>query len=169
MPISGGCLYGSPTERASSSKPFLRESLYQFRMLSLMLLDPAVLQSGLGVSFLIWSGEFKKIAGEFLSEFIQRFFFPQNIRACFSRVSGPPKSSGPKLSAFLSNFNILKPNLFHADVLLRGRPMFLFLEKPGKIPSVPKLLTLQNLIFWTINFGRRNLLHHTDRPGIWAP
>ena len=33
------------------------------------IIGPDVMQSGFGVNFLFWSGEFKKIAGEFLSEF----------------------------------------------------------------------------------------------------
>ena len=49
--------------------------------------DPEALQSGYGLNCYFWSGDFKKIAGEFLSGFFQHFFFLQTFRPCFlSRI-----------------------------------------------------------------------------------
>ena len=39
---------------------------------------------------------FRKIAGEFRSEFRWRIFLA-NFSACFSRISGPPKNSRPEI------------------------------------------------------------------------
>ena len=60
-------------------------------------LDPEVLQSEFVVMFFFFFclANFRKIVGEFLSEFWWLFFRP-----CFSRISGPQKKSRPKLSAF---------------------------------------------------------------------
>ena len=52
--------------------------------------DPEVLQSGFGVNFLCWSGEFLDIAGEFLSKFLRHFFL-RIFQPYFSKVSGPKK------------------------------------------------------------------------------
>ena len=86
--------------------------------------DPKVLQSGFGVSFQILSGEFRKIAGIFLSEFLQRHF-SANVLALFLQGFMPPKKCVPKThaqnpSVFLSSFTLLNQKFFHADFLGAG-------------------------------------------------
>ena len=66
---------------------------------------------------LFWAGEFRKIAGEFLSE-----FSPESFGIVSPRDSGTRKSSRPKLPAFLSNFALVNQNSFTPIFCLRGRP-----------------------------------------------
>ena len=68
------------------------------------------------MKFLFWSGDFRKIAGEFLSEFCWQKF-PAIFSASSRQGVRPPKNT-PKLSAFFSNLTLLNPKVFHADCLL---------------------------------------------------
>ena len=56
--------------------------------------DPEVLQSGFGVIFQFGLANVRKIAGEFLSEFLQRSFFLVS-----SGVQAPQKKFMPKIHA----------------------------------------------------------------------
>ena len=71
--ISGVGAFDAKGWGSKSSFPSLESSLAD--------IDSEVLQSGFGVNFLFWSGEFRKSAGEFL-EFFPRFF-PVNCSALF--------------------------------------------------------------------------------------
>ena len=63
------------------------------------------------MNFLIWSGEFRKIAG----------ISPENVQPCFFRVSGaPPTKVTPKIVGIPLQFQIFEPKMFHADFLLTG-------------------------------------------------
>ena len=83
------------------------------------------LQSGCRVNLLVWSGEFRKIASEFLSKSLQRSFSGE---FCLSdpwsqdRPKIHAQNSCPKSSAFLSNFRFqnISPRFF----CLRWRPFF---------------------------------------------
>ena len=64
---------------------------------------PEILQSGFGVNFLFWSGEFWENCRRILiANFDSEFFgpsFPERIfRPFFSRTSAPPKNSRPKFT-----------------------------------------------------------------------
>ena len=81
---------------------------------------PDVMQSGFGVNFLFWSGEFwencrrisqRILMANFSALFFQGFRSPQKIHA---------QNSRQELSAFLSNFTLLKPKFIHGDFLLTG-------------------------------------------------
>ena len=80
--------------------------------MSLMIVDPEVLQSGFGVnSFLFWSGEFSENCLQISQRILPASFFPRICHPCFSRASGPQKMqaqpSRPKLLAFPTNFTLL--------------------------------------------------------------
>ena len=80
--------------------------------------EPEVLQSGFGVIFLFWPGEFLENCRQISRKF-DGDFFPQIFRPYFFQ-SFPPPNSRPNVSAFLSNFTFSNPNVFHAGFLLAG-------------------------------------------------
>ena len=87
-----------PRDRTAPCQPTLQATLRFCR-------------ADLGWLFYFGLANFRKIAGEFLSE-IWWQFFSSNFRPCFSRVSPPPPQwkITPKIHAFLSNFTFSNPN-----------------------------------------------------------
>ena len=88
------------------------------------LLVPTLCRADLGWIFYFGPAKFRKIAGEFLSEFWW-WILIANFSALFFRGFRPPKkihaqNSRPELSAFLSNFTFSNPKFIHADFLLTG-------------------------------------------------
>ena len=88
-------------------------------------IDPEVLQSGFGVKFLIWSGEFQEncrriLMAIFSREFLALFFQGFRPKKC------TPKLHDQKSSAFLSNFTFSNPSLFHGNFLLTGETKLLW-------------------------------------------
>ena len=79
--------------------------------------DPEVLQSEFGVTFSFGMANFRKFAGEFLSELFQRIF-PQMVRPRFSSVSGPPQNSRPEFTPRIVgiplHFQIFEPTSISA-------------------------------------------------------
>ena len=63
---------------------------------SVQLLVPTLCRADLGWIFYFGPANFRKIAGEFLSEFSRRILIAI-FRPCFSRVSGHPKKFTPKI------------------------------------------------------------------------
>ena len=78
------------------------------------------------VDSLLWSFEFSENCPQ-ISQQIYHQIFPVYFSALFLQGFRPPppkknhtQNSGPKLSAFLSNFRFLNLNFFHADSRLTG-------------------------------------------------
>ena len=89
---------------------------------------PGVMQSGFGVNFYFGPANFRKIAGEFLSEFWWRILIAIFL-ALFFQGFRPPKKFTPKIH--VQNCWHSSPislswtqNLFTAIFCLRGRPRF---------------------------------------------
>ena len=79
--------------------------------------DPEVLQSGFGVNFSFWSANFRKIAGEFLREFLQGIFSVNFSALCLQGFRPSQKNSRPEFTpknrpTLLSNFTYSNPKSF---------------------------------------------------------
>ena len=81
-----------------------------------------VLQSGLGVNFLFWTGEFQEVSQRISIANLDG----ESFSLVFPAIQAPPppqihaQNSRPELSAFLSNFTFSNPKSTHADFLLMG-------------------------------------------------
>ena len=132
------------------------------RMVQRRRVGPDVMQSGFEVKFLFWSGEFRKIAGEFLSEFWWRILIA-NFSALFFQGFRPPKKFTPKIH--VQNCRHSSPislswtqNLFTAIFCLRGRPRR-GLEEPAWIGQKFFQVTLACLNIWANSFDSLDLRH----------
>ena len=82
------------------------------------------MQSGFGVNFLFWSGEFeencRRISQRILMANLDSEFFGLVFPGFQATQKIHPQNSRPELSAFLSNFTFLNPKFIHGDFLLTG-------------------------------------------------
>ena len=122
-------LHPSPPSTPPLPGPLPRP-LPSLRFSSFLCFDPEVLQIGFGVNFLIWSGEFMKIAGEFLSEFWWRFL-SRIFQPLFPGFPSPrkstPKNFTPKISGIPLHYRLLEPkNCSRRFSAYRGTNLFLF-------------------------------------------
>ena len=91
-------------------------------LLMCTLIDPEGLQSGFGLNFVFWSGEFWENCPS-----ISRRILAANFQLVSRGPQAPlsqeihPRNSRPELLALFSNFRCLKPTFFHADFCLRWR------------------------------------------------
>ena len=60
------------------------------------IVDPEVLQSGFGLNFVFWSGEWSENSPQ-ISQRIRQRIFVASFRPCFSRASGALKKFSPKI------------------------------------------------------------------------
>ena len=88
------------------------------------------MQSGIGVNFLFWSGEFeencRRISQRILMANLDSEFFGLVFPGFQATQKIHAQNSRPELSALLSNFTFLNPKFIHGDFLLtRGGPISL--------------------------------------------
>ena len=117
------------------------------------LLVPTLCRADLGWIFYFVPPNFRKIAGEFLSEFWWRILIA-NLLALFFQGFRPPKKFTPKIH--VQNCRHSSPislswtrNLFTAIFCLRGRPKFtqkvhVLFSPPSGCQSIPAFLTTSN-------------------------
>ena len=82
------------------------------------------MQSGFGVNFLFWSGEFEENCRRISLRILMANFDSEFFGLVFSGFQVTQKihaqNSRPELSAFLSNFTFMNPKFIHGDFLLTG-------------------------------------------------
>ena len=100
---------------------------------------PDVVQSGFGVNFLFWSGEFlgncRRISQRILKANFDSEFFGLVFPGFQATQKIHAQNSRPELLAVLSNFHFLEPKiLFTAILCLRGRPTNRWPKEKGLAP-----------------------------------
>ena len=82
------------------------------------------MQSGFGVKFLFWSGEFYENCRRISQRILMANFDSEFFGLVFPGFQATQKihaqNSRPELSAFLSNFTFLNQKFIHGDFLLTG-------------------------------------------------
>ena len=86
--------------------------------------DPEVLQSGFGLHFLSWSGEFWENSPQISRQILQPNFSCKSFGLVSPEFQATQKNSPPKFTAKIVGFpptpRVLKTIVFHADFCLRG-------------------------------------------------
>ena len=82
------------------------------------------MQSGFGVNFLFWPGEFWETCRRISQRILMANFDSEFLGLVFPGFQATQKihaqNSRPEMSAFLSNFTFLNPKFIHGDFLLTG-------------------------------------------------
>ena len=122
--LVGACLATGDKIFATGSDSVCLKNCFAILWLFLLDFAPTLCRADLGWIFSFGPANFGKIAREFLSEFWWRILIA-NFSALFFQAFRPPQkvhaqNSRPELSAFLSNFTFLNPNVLHGDFLLTG-------------------------------------------------
>ena len=115
-------------------------------------LIPRLCRADLGWILYFGLANLRKIAGEILSELLQRFFSCE-FSALFLKACTPPPPKQNSLLAFLStnNFRCLNPKCFHADFQVGGDQWFVvgfgaaFRFRPRTLRIVPSFLFITSI------------------------
>ena len=100
------------------------------------------MQSGLGVNFLFWSGEFLENCRRISQRILMANFDSEFSGLVFPGFQATQKlhaqTSRPELSACLSSFTFLNPKFIHGDFLLTGETEILLRILLRIFPNFPR-------------------------------
>ena len=121
-------------------------------------LVPTSCRADLAWIFYFGPANFRKIAGEFLSEFWWRILIAK-FSALFFQGFRPTRkihaqNSRPELSAFLSNFTFSNPKFIHGDFLLAVETNIFFPQHFSNMPSMK----------WPVGFVKGTVLGAPSPP-----